>query len=521
MLIGWFLVSRLSQTFRCHTMDLQWNNHAQQAPERMAELERTCFVIMPFGKKNVGGKEVDFNAIYSEIFEPAIRKAKTPEGKELIPARTDMDAFSSSINQEMFEYIMYSRMAFADISGLNPNVFYEIGARHSVQESGTVVFRQVGHEIPFDIRTIKIFEYQHQPEDKIEESRNFMTQVLSETLRRNRLDSPVRLALRAQWAAPPLAATTPAHAPPAPSVSPDNPSGSPQSAVPTEPSEATPRAQKEQWSKQLVQQLMREGEEAIRLGDFDMARTNYWTALRFDPLNIIARMRLGLAMKSQGQHYEALGEFTMVTKLAPNYGEAWKEKGIVEGLIARIIPASERKKVSWLPDGHDALQRATLLIPEDFDAWSSLGGVLKNVRQDLVGAQKMYAHAAQISGGHPYPLLNALKLEALNTGKLDLEGVSEELEKAEKLRRGQTQATPPTDTPWCYFDLAEIQLYRHQRDGFLASLQQGIEACNAAWQVQTFHDSLQNTLIAKGIELDGLSEGIEVLADALRTRTWA
>jgi len=502
-------------------MDLRSNNNAQLVPERMAELGRSCFVIMPFGKKDVGGRQVDFNAIYSELFEPAIRSVKTPEGKELLPARTDMDAFASSINQEMFEYIMYSRMAFADISGFNPNVFYEIGARHSAQESGTVVFRQAGHEIPFDIRTIKIFEYHHEPPGQIEDSRTLITKVLSESLRRNRLDSPVRLALRAQWVAPLAPATAPFHAPPAEAESANNPAGAPQSPPASEPSIASPQVQKEQWSKQLVQQMMRDGEEATRLGDLEMARINYWSSLRFDPLNIIARMRLALTLKGQGKHYEALGEFTMITKLAPNYGEAWREKGVAEGLIARMIPADKRSKASWLPDGHDALQRATLLIPDDFDTWSSLGGILKNVRQDLVGSHKMYAHAAKLSGGHPYPLLNALKLEALNTGKLDLEAVGEQLNKAEDIRRAQTLATPPTDTPWCYFDLAEIQLYRHQRDEFLASLRLGIEACDAAWQVQTFHDSLTNTLIAKGIVLDGLSEGIECLEEALRTRSWS
>ncbi|EAQ75260.1 MULTISPECIES: hypothetical protein [unclassified Synechococcus] len=487
----------------------------------MAELEITCFVIMPFGKKDVGGKQVDFNAIYNEIFEPAIRNVKTPEGRELIPARTDMDAFSSSINQEMFEYIMYSRMAFADISGFNPNVFYEIGARHSVQESGTVVFRQAGHEIPFDIRTIKIFEYRHEQPDQVDDSRIFITQVLSESLRRNRLDSPVRLALRAQWAAPLMPVVAPSRAPSVGAQPADIPAGASQPAAAGEPPIVDPQAAKERWTKQLVQQLMRDGEEATRLGDLEMARINYWSALRFDPLNIIARMRLALTLKSQGKYYEALGDFTMITKLAPNYGEAWREKGVVEGLIARMIPANARTKAGWLPDGHDALVRATLLIPEDFDAWSSLGGLLKNVRQDLAAAHQMYAHAAKLSGGHPYPLLNALKLEALNTGKMDLEAAGEQLQHAEDIRRAQTMATPPADTPWCYFDLAEIQLYRHRKDEFLASLRQGIDASTAAWQVQTFRDSLKGTLVAKGIELDGLGEGIEALDEALRVRSWS
>jgi tetratricopeptide (TPR) repeat protein len=122
---------------------------------------------------------------------------------------------------------------------------------------------------------------------------------------------------------------------------------------------------------------MRDAEEALRIGDLEMARINYWGALRFDPLNTIARMRLGLTLKSQGKHYKALQEFSTVTNLAPDYGEAWKEKGIIEGLIARMIPADKRQKAKWLPDGYDSLKRATLLIPDDFDAWSSLGGMQK------------------------------------------------------------------------------------------------------------------------------------------------
>ena len=473
---------------------------ASQASSRFEELERTCFVIMPFGKKKVGEREIDFTAIFKDIFEPAIREAKTPEGKALIPARTDMDAFSSSINQDMFEYIMYSRLAFADISGFNPNVFYEIGARHSAQESGTVLFRQIGHAIPFDITTIKVFEYDDQSsEESARKSRNFITSVLSETLKRNRLDSPVRLALRSQWGGSSRPTPAPQSQNAAISVA--------------EGLDAPPPA--DHWRKQEIERFMRDAEEALRLGDLNMARTNYWAALRFDPLNIIARMRLGLALKRDGKHYEALEEFITITKLAPNYGEAWKEKGVVEGLIARKIPKDSRPK--WLSDGYDSLRRATMLIPEDFDVWSSLGGVLKNVRGDLAAARQMYAHAANISDGHPYPLLNALKLEARDTGKLDLEHVREQLKKAAKLRLAQTLTTPPTDTPWCYFDLAEIDLYQGDKKGFLDYVNKGIESCNASDQPETFRKSLHDTLADKNIVLDGLSEGIKFLDKAIES----
>ena len=47
---------------------------------RIEDLERTCFVIMPFGLKEVAGREVDFTAIYEKLFEPA-----TPLAGQLPP----------------------------------------------------------------------------------------------------------------------------------------------------------------------------------------------------------------------------------------------------------------------------------------------------------------------------------------------------------------------------------------------------------------------------------------------------
>ena len=222
---------------------------------------------------------------------------------------------------------------------------------------------------------------------------------------------------------------------------------------------------------------MRDAEEGVRLDDLDMARRHYLGALRFDPLNILARMRLGLVLKRMGRSFEAFEEFTIITRLEPGYGEAWREKGVVEGLIARKIPAAEREKSTWLPDGYDSLRRATRLIPDDFDTWSSLAGVLKNVRNDPGQARALYAHAASISDGHPYPLLNALKLEAQQSGTLDLECVRDQLTKAERLRRGQAEADPPADTPWCLFDLAELRLYQGDAKGFTDYVEKAIASC--------------------------------------------
>jgi hypothetical protein len=85
----------------------------------LGDFDRICFVLMPFGRKKVGDVTVDFDAVYDDIFEPAIKAVQLPEGGSLEPRRTDRDQFAASISQDMFEYLEYSRFALADITGAN------------------------------------------------------------------------------------------------------------------------------------------------------------------------------------------------------------------------------------------------------------------------------------------------------------------------------------------------------------------------------------------------------------------
>jgi hypothetical protein len=177
---------------------------ARQLPRRVKsgkmDYSKICFVIMPFGKKPVGDRTVDFDGLYDDIFVPAISAVSLPEGGKLEPRRTDKDFYSGDIKLEMFQYLEYSRFALADISGLNFNVAYELGARHRAREYGTAIFRQTQFSPPFDISSIKAFPYEFEPANKAAEAHELITRVLTESLVQNRLDSPVRLALGAQLA---------------------------------------------------------------------------------------------------------------------------------------------------------------------------------------------------------------------------------------------------------------------------------------------------------------------------------
>jgi hypothetical protein len=151
---------------------------------------------MPFGQKRVGNIDVDFDAIYTRIFVPAIQGVSLPEGGRLEAVRMDQ-AFlvDGDISEDMFQYLEYSRVVIADISGLNPSVMYELGTRHRARETGTVIVRQLNTPIPFDINQIKAFSYEYEPEENATKSRTFITRVLKEVVDQHRPASPMRRTL--------------------------------------------------------------------------------------------------------------------------------------------------------------------------------------------------------------------------------------------------------------------------------------------------------------------------------------
>ena len=117
--------------------------------------------------KPVGDRTVNFDKLYDDIFVPAISLVSLPEGGKLEPRRTDKDFFSGDIKLEMFQYLEYSRFALADISGLNFNIAYELGARHRAREYGTAIFRQTQFSPPLTSAPSRLFLMNLSPQIKL------------------------------------------------------------------------------------------------------------------------------------------------------------------------------------------------------------------------------------------------------------------------------------------------------------------------------------------------------------------
>ena len=109
-----------------------------------------CFVLMPFGRKQDGtGKLIDFDAVYQKIISPAVLAAG------LEPLRADEEQVGGTIHKPMYERLMLCEFAVADVTGANPNVYYELGIRHAIRPRSTVILFAEGTTLPFDIALLR------------------------------------------------------------------------------------------------------------------------------------------------------------------------------------------------------------------------------------------------------------------------------------------------------------------------------------------------------------------------------
>lgn len=111
----------------------------------MQEQDRPlAFVLMPF--------DPEFEDIYSQLIVPAL----DDEGYEV--RRADTRANQQNVMRDVIVGIDSAALIVADLTGANPNVFYELGIAHGLMKP-TVLLAQSIDEMPFDLRSYRIIRY--------------------------------------------------------------------------------------------------------------------------------------------------------------------------------------------------------------------------------------------------------------------------------------------------------------------------------------------------------------------------
>lgn len=116
-----------------------------------ADFDSKCFVISPIGEE---GSETRERA--DQVLEHVIKPALEPY--EYYATRADDIAEPGIITNQIIEHVVECPLVIADLTGSNPNVFYELAVRHAYQKPIIQLCRE-REKIPFDLagtRTIEV-----------------------------------------------------------------------------------------------------------------------------------------------------------------------------------------------------------------------------------------------------------------------------------------------------------------------------------------------------------------------------
>jgi len=115
--------------------------------------QRDCFVIMEFGKKDTE-EYLRQRSIYEDIIKPAVDES----GLGYTCRRADEIMRPGSVIKDIVNSIRNADVVIADLTGQNPNVFYELGVRHSLR-GRTIMLTQTMEDVPFDLRNYRVIQY--------------------------------------------------------------------------------------------------------------------------------------------------------------------------------------------------------------------------------------------------------------------------------------------------------------------------------------------------------------------------
>ncbi len=120
----------------------------------MSDPSKSCFVIMPIRREGTE-EHAHFKALYEYTIRPALEAA----GFKVV--RADEINKAGAITRDIVERLARSDLVVADMTDLNPNVFWELGVRHALHGRGTLTLidEKRTTEIPFDLGPYRVIKY--------------------------------------------------------------------------------------------------------------------------------------------------------------------------------------------------------------------------------------------------------------------------------------------------------------------------------------------------------------------------
>ena len=152
---------------------------------------KTCFVIAPIGKE-ASEERVRSDQVLKHIITPAVREC----GYEAI--RADQISEPGIITSQVIQHIVDDPLVIADLTGRNPNVFYELALRHALKKP-VVQIIHANELIPFDVAPTRTIQLDHHDLDSVARVKDqIIEQIRAVEKNPTDVDNPISVAIDVQ-----------------------------------------------------------------------------------------------------------------------------------------------------------------------------------------------------------------------------------------------------------------------------------------------------------------------------------
>lgn len=158
----------------------------------MTERKHSCFVISP-----IGAEGSDIRRRADQILKHVIGPAADSCGFD--PIRADQISEPGLITTQVIQRIIDDPLVIADLTGSNPNVFYELAIRHAIRKP-LVQIIQKNEKIPFDVAGMRTIPVDHRDLDSVQEAKGEIEKQIKSILRKKpeEIESPISVSVELQ-----------------------------------------------------------------------------------------------------------------------------------------------------------------------------------------------------------------------------------------------------------------------------------------------------------------------------------
>lgn len=154
--------------------------------------KKACFVIAP-----IGDAGSDIRKRSDQVLRHVISPAVTACGYDE-PIRADQISEPGLITSQVIQHIVDDPLVVADLTGRNPNVFYELAIRHAIRKPLIQLIKK-DEQIPFDVAGTRTIHLDIQDLDSVEDAKKEMGNQIRHVERNPEgMETPISVSLDLQ-----------------------------------------------------------------------------------------------------------------------------------------------------------------------------------------------------------------------------------------------------------------------------------------------------------------------------------